>query len=266
MDLAVTDSYLHSSSVRSIARSSSGGRDGAESPSPPGHPNPVFSFDSGAAISLGLFCVEERDPSDACAWCQGAFPDWDFRSIYRGADTPHSGRAGGFDVRLVTGRSATLIANWLTTSGENMHWRPSIAILPNSTVEERVYLLRCGFDDVFDPFVMPTPEGRARLIAIWNGFKRFGEQLMRNQELEKSLARMSRNGSWTKQQRKFLTALIVANNGFARYDELGFVIAGGGPPIRRPSLKVMACHIRAKLVSGYFLEAVTNRGYRLRQT
>lgn len=212
---------------------------------------------------IALICIPEAGAADARSWCRKACGEADMTIVPAPLTLSGSNMAGPFDVRLVIGESSQQLVGWLMKSGEYLEWRPSIAVLSQSTPEERAFLLRCGFDDVFDTSTMEPLEGTVRISAIWSGFCRYSNFIKRERELNNELTRMSDDGRWSAQQSDFLMVLLDSPNGFARYGEIGAAIYSGSRIAPRRYLKVLASCIRKKLVAGYSLESIRHRGYLL---
>lgn len=216
-----------------------------------------------APQDVALVSLRENLNADARSWFQIACSESEITELPGSLTLAESNMSAPFDIRLVFGENAQQLVGWLVKSGEYLEWRPSIAALSSSTPEDRAYLLRCGFDDVFDIAEMEPTEGLLRISGIWSGFCRYQATVELERKLDKELRRMSSDGHWTWQQRKFLVALLNSPGGFVRYDELGAQVAMGSSISKPRYLKVVASAIRKKLVAGYSLESIRHRGYLL---
>lgn len=221
------------------------------------------SFQVSAPRDVALIYMCEHLDDEVRSWIGKACAESDLTEIPSCMTLEASNLAAPFDVRLVLGEGVRQLVGWLVKSGEYQEWRPSIAMISSSTPRQRAYLLRCGFDDVFDLSELEPLEGLMRIAAIWSGYSRYRSAAEIERRLERELVRMSSDGSWTNQQRQFLTLLLTSPGGFVRYDDLGAKISEESSIVPRHYLKVVASHIRKKLTNGYCLSAISQRGYLL---
>ncbi len=214
-----------------------------------------------APRDVALVCMSEGIDAQVRSWIEEACSASDLTEIPACMTVEAANLAAPFDIRLIIGGGVQELVGWLVKSGEYQEWRPSIALLANSTPQQRGYLLRCGFDDVFDVSEMDSIEGLMRICAIWSGYSRYRLAFEYDRRLERELARMSSDGSWTEQQRQFLTLLLKSPSGFVRYEEFGAKLPSSAAIVPRSYLKVIASYIRKNLSVGYRLSAISKRGY-----